>query len=71
MRLTYDPETDAAYIAFKEPRGEVTTIRLNQDTAVDLGQGEEVVGIELLAASKHLASNEDNPVVQLQIFTAA
>ena len=71
MKLTYDPETDAAYLAFKEPRGEVTTVRLNQDVAVDLGQGDEVVGKEVLAASRHLGISKENPVVQLQNISAA
>ncbi|MBI2856742.1 MAG: DUF2283 domain-containing protein [Chloroflexi bacterium] len=54
MKITYDPEADAAYIRFKRGRVEVTTIRLSEDVAIDLGPGEEVVGIEILNASKNM-----------------
>jgi uncharacterized protein YuzE len=48
MKLRYDAEVDALYISFKQEPTKVTTIRLNEDVAVDLGPGEEVVGIEVL-----------------------
>ena len=67
MKITYDPEVDAAYIYFteKEPL-EVTTIRLTEDIAVDLGPGEEIVGIEVLDASRHLGLNKAEPKVKLE-----
>ncbi len=67
MKITYDPEVDAAYIYFieKEPL-EVTTIRLAEDIAVDLGPGEEIVGIEILDASRHLGLNRAEPKVKLE-----
>ena len=71
MKITYDPEVDAAYISFKKGPTEVTTIHLTEDIAIDLGPGEEVVGIEVLAASEHLGINKDYPQVQLQNLTAA
>ena len=37
MKITYDPEVDAAYISFKKGRTEVTTIHLTEDIAIDLG----------------------------------
>ena len=54
MKITYDPEVDAAYIFFKKAKGQVTTIRLSEDIAVDLGPNEEIWGIEVLSAAKHL-----------------
>ena len=50
------PEVDAAYISFKKGPTEVTTIHLTEDIVVDLGPGEEVVGIEVLAAPSISAS---------------
>jgi len=70
MKITYDPEVDAAYISFKQGPTQVTTIHLTEDIAIDLGQGEEVVGIEVLAASKHLGISKDQPQVQLENITA-
>ena len=54
MKITYDPDVDAAYIYFKKGKGQVTTIRLSEDIAVDLGPNEEIWGIEVLSAAKHL-----------------
>ncbi len=70
MKITYDPEVDAAYISFKTGPIEVTTIHLTEDVAVDLGPGEQVVGIEILAASLHLGIAEDQPEIQLENLTA-
>lgn len=54
MKIKYDPKVDAAYISFKEGKTPVTTVRLNEDIAIDLGANEEIVGIEILDASEHL-----------------
>jgi len=54
MRISYDPEVDAAYIRFRAKRAELTTVRLSEDIAVDFGPNEEIWGIESLDASKHL-----------------
>ena len=70
MKITYDPEVDAAYISFKKGPTQVTTIHLTEDIAVDLGPGEEVVGIEVLSASLNLGIIKDQPQVQLENITA-
>jgi len=54
MKIRYDPQVDALYISFKKDRSHVTTVRINEDVAIDLGPGEEVVGIEVLDASEHV-----------------
>lgn len=54
MKIKYDAQVDAAYISFKKGKIEVTTIRLNDDVAIDLGPNEEIVGIEILDASERL-----------------
>ena len=66
MKLRYDPQVDALYITFKSEPTEVTTIRINEDVAVDLGPGEEVVGIEVLDASQHLSIDPKAPRVALE-----
>ena len=40
MKITYDPEVDAAYISFRKKRAPVTTIRLSEDVVVDFGPRE-------------------------------
>jgi uncharacterized protein YuzE len=72
MRITYDPEVDAAYIYFKKGRGQVTTVRLNEDIAVDMGPNEEIWGIEVLSASKHFGSRKGcKPIVELENLEVA
>jgi uncharacterized protein YuzE len=66
MKIKYDPEVDAAYISFKKGPTQVTTVRLNEDVAVDLGPQEEIVGIEILDASKHLGLDKKQPKVELE-----
>jgi uncharacterized protein YuzE len=65
VRITYDRRVDAAYICLKERPGQVTTVRLTEDIAVDFGPGEEVVGIEILSASEHLGLDPEKPMVEL------
>ena len=66
MKVTYDPEVDAAYISFKKGPVQVTTIRLTEDVAVDLGPHEEIVGIEVLDASEHLGFSRELPEIELE-----
>ncbi|MBI2829794.1 MAG: DUF2283 domain-containing protein [Chloroflexi bacterium] len=62
MKISYDPEVNAAYISFKRKRVPVTTIRLTEDIAVDFGPGEEIVGIEILDASEHMGLGKQRKV---------
>ena len=66
MKISYDPQVDALYISFKKGPTQVTTIRLNEDVAIDLGPGEEVVGIEVLDASQHVSIDRKAPKVVLE-----
>lgn len=61
MKIKYDPEVDAAYISFKKGPAQVTTLRLSEDVAVDLGPHEEIVGIEILDASNTWVLTKANP----------
>ncbi len=71
MRIRYDPDVDAAYISFKRGHLEVTTMRITEDIALDFGPGEEIVGIEILDASRHLELNSKQPQVELENLVAA
>ena len=71
MRITYDPEVDAAYISFKEGITQVTTVRITEDIAIDFGPHEEIVGIEVLDASEHLSLEKEKPKVELENLTPA
>ena len=72
MRITYDSEADAAYIYFKKGRGEVTTVQLSEDVAVDIGPNEEVWGIEVLSASTYFGSHKGSKLkVELENLEVA
>jgi len=66
VKIKYDPEVDAAYISFKKGPTQVTTVRLTEDIAIDLGPHEEIVGIEILDAAKHLGIDKSQPKVELE-----
>ncbi len=70
MKIKYDPSVDAAYIYFKGGKAEVTTVRLTEDIAVDFGPHEEVFGIEVLDASRHLGLKPEAPSIMLENITA-
>ncbi len=71
MKIKYDPQVDAAYISFKKGPTQVTTMRVNEDIAIDFGPGEEIVGIEILDASKHLGLSRQHPEVKLENLVPA
>ncbi len=54
MQILYDTKTDLLYIRLDEQRQSVLNRQLAEDVALDIGEGERIVGIEILAASKHL-----------------
>ena len=55
MRMTYDPEANAAYIQLRSQRGRVTTIAVTPELNIDVAADGEVCGIELLNADKQLS----------------
>lgn len=63
MKLSYDPEVDAAYIRLEEGKFEVTTHELNEDVAVNFAPDGRIVGIEVLRASELLFKKKKPQVV--------
>lgn len=58
MKLTYDPDANVAYIALREPIGDVETIRIAEDFFVDIGEDGKVCGIEFLNAAEQFKSDD-------------
>ncbi len=52
MKIKYDPEVDALYIDILEDKKSARIIHLNEDITLDFSSNEELVGIEILDASK-------------------
>ncbi len=71
MKIKYDPDVDALYISFKKKPTQVTTIRINEDVALDLGPSEEIAGIEILSASEYIEFIKKKPRVELENLSAA
>jgi len=71
MKIKYDPQVDAAYISFKKGPTQVTTIRVTEDLAIDFGPHEEIMGIEILDASRHLNISKKDPLIELENLRVA
>jgi len=54
MQILYNTKTDLLYIRLDEQTQTVINKRLSDDVVLDIGEGERIVGIEILDASKHL-----------------
>ena len=66
LKISYDPEVDAAYIRFVQGPIQVTTHRLSEDIAINYGPDGEVVGIEILLAREYLKFSNEIPEIQLE-----
>ncbi len=65
MKIEYDKEADAMYIRLQEGDFQCRNVRLTDDIALDFAAGEQLVGIEVLGASR-LFEKPDSPVVELK-----
>ena len=65
MRISYDPEVDALYIRLLEGKHECRTLRLTDEVSLNIGEGEVLVGIEVLDA-KEILGRGSLPTVILE-----
>jgi uncharacterized protein YuzE len=54
MQILYNSKTDLLYLRLDDRKQEVINKRISEDIVLDLGEGNRIVGIEILDASKHL-----------------
>ena len=54
MQVLYDTKTDLLYIRLDERKQPVINRRPSEDIVLDIGEGDRIVGIEIMDASKHL-----------------
>ena len=52
IKIDYDPELDAGYLALSPEQESIKQIPLNEDIIVDYGVNGEIVGIEILNLSQ-------------------
>ena len=65
MRISYDREVDALYIRLLEGEYQCRTLRLTDEVSLNIGPGEELVGIEVQDA-KDVLSKGSLPTVVLE-----
>ena len=63
MTIKYDSETDALYIRLVEGDHQCRTLRLTDEIALNIGEGELLVGIEILDAGEILGRGEPPSVL--------
>jgi uncharacterized protein YuzE len=61
MRISYDKETDTLYIRLVEGRHQCRTLRLTDEIALNIGEKELLVGIEILDAKEVLGGQSGQP----------
>lgn len=54
MNIFYNDKTDLLYFRFDAPKKEATNKRVMEDVVLDLGEGDKILGIEILNASNHV-----------------
>lgn len=62
MQLFYDAKTDLLYIRLDDRKQSVINRRVTDDIVLDIGEGDKIVGIEILDASRHLNLEQLLPV---------
>ncbi|WP_449420361.1 DUF2283 domain-containing protein [Phormidium nigroviride] len=72
MKISYDSEIDALYIRLVEGKHQCRTLQLTEEIALNIGENELLVGIEVLDATEVLgAGNLPNVVLENISFTVA
>ena len=54
MHVLYNDKTDLLYIRLDDRMQEVINRRVSDDVVLDIGEGNKIIGIEILDASKHV-----------------
>jgi len=62
MKISYDPEIDTLYIRLLDGEHECRTVRLTEEVALNIGEGEKLVGIEVLDAKEVLGGGKLPPL---------
>ncbi len=72
MKISYDSEIDAVYIRLVKGKHQCRTLQLTDEIALNIGENELLVGIEILDATQVLgAGSVPNVVLENISFTVA
>jgi len=62
MHVSYNDKSDLLYIRFDDRTQDVINRRVSDDVVLDIGEGNKIIGIEILDASKHVNLDRLLPV---------
>jgi len=62
MHVSYNDKSDLLYIRLDDRKQEVINRRVSDDVVLDIGEGDKIIGIEILDASKHVSLDRLLPV---------
>ncbi|KFD41695.1 hypothetical protein HY02_02925 [Peptococcaceae bacterium SCADC1_2_3] len=62
MNILYNDRTDLLYIRLDDRKQDVVNRRVSEDIVLDIGDGDRIIGIEILDASKHITLERLLPV---------
>ena len=62
MHVSYNDKSDLLYIRLDDRKQEVINRRVSDDIVLDIGEGDKIIGIEILDASKHVHLDRLLPV---------
>lgn len=54
MEILYNTKTDLLYLRLDDRKQQVLNKRISEDIVIDIGEGNRIVGIEILDASRNL-----------------
>ena len=62
MHILYNDKTDLLYIRLDDRKQDVINRRMSDDVVLDIGEGDRIIGIEILDASRHVTLDRLLPV---------
>lgn len=62
MNIMYNDKTDLLYIRLDDRKQDVINRQISENVVMDIGDGERIVGIEILGASKSVSLEKLLPV---------
>lgn len=62
MNIVYNDKTDLLYIRLDDRKQDIINRRVSEDIVLDIGEGDRIVGIEILDASRHVTLDRLLPI---------
>ena len=62
MNILYNDKTDLLYIRLDERQQDVINRRVSEDIVLDIGEGDRIIGIEIIDASKNVSLESLLPI---------